>query len=368
MFVNNGKISDRQTFRLYIFDLIGIGTLLLPPYLAKLTGCDGIFCILLGSLAGYIYLRYLGFLLGKMKTDAGTFLQQQHGKIVQYLSFGFVCIHSIFTAGFCAYVFGNAMKHTLIKDESFTLILFITIILAAYAVGGGIESRARVYEVLFWVILVPYIAMMLFTIKDFEMEYVDTFFISPTQNLLEGCYLVFLFLTPLFFSIFLLGKKEEKSKKFGTQMIRIVTKSLLISTIIFLGSYILLLGNFGANSLSEMRYPVVTLMSTVQFKGNFLKRMDALMLAVWFFTLFALINFHMHYGADMMKKIKSSEGSKRVGQIIVTAILVYIIAYAMNVSSSFVELFLDYYSYIAVPIMIIGPALLLIKGNLKNKN
>ena len=35
-FVNNGKISGRQTMRLYVFDLMGIATLLLPPYLAGL--------------------------------------------------------------------------------------------------------------------------------------------------------------------------------------------------------------------------------------------------------------------------------------------------------------------------------------------
>ena len=59
MYVENEKISDRQTFRLFVFDLLGIATLLLPPYLAKLTGVDGIFAILLGGTSGYIYLRYL---------------------------------------------------------------------------------------------------------------------------------------------------------------------------------------------------------------------------------------------------------------------------------------------------------------------
>ena len=45
MYADNGKISNRQTFRLYVFDLMGISTLLIPPYLAKLSGNDGIFAI-----------------------------------------------------------------------------------------------------------------------------------------------------------------------------------------------------------------------------------------------------------------------------------------------------------------------------------
>ena len=52
MYINNGKISSRQTMRLYVFDLMGIATLLLPPYLAKLCGANGVYAILLGTGAG----------------------------------------------------------------------------------------------------------------------------------------------------------------------------------------------------------------------------------------------------------------------------------------------------------------------------
>uniref|UniRef100_UPI0040576F67 GerAB/ArcD/ProY family transporter n=1 Tax=Agathobacter sp. TaxID=2021311 RepID=UPI0040576F67 len=357
MYVDNGKISDRQTFRLFVFDLLGIGTLLLPPYLAKLTGIDGVFAILLGGVCGYIYLRYLGFIIGKINTDAGSYLQQNAKKPIQWLFFGYVSLHSIFTAGFCAYVFGNLMQHALLKEESFGLILLLTMLLAAYAIGGGIESRARVYEVLFWFVFIPYVIMLLFSIRDVKIEYLDSFFDVQTRPFLEGSYLVFLLLTPLFFSIFLLEKRNAAKGAYGSSIIKIVTKSLLFSVVVFLGSYVILVGCFGEKGLASMRYPIITLMSTVQFKGSFLKRMDALMLGVWFFTLFALINLHLHYGVEMMKKIK---GSAHMWQIAIATSLVYIVAYAMENSENFLRLFLGYYSYVAVPVMLAGPALLLL--------
>ena len=356
MYVENGKISDRQTFRLFVFDLLGIGTLLLPPYLAKLTGVDGIFAILLGGILGYVYLQYLGFIIRKIKADAGTYLQQNSPKWVQWGAFGFISFHSIFTAGFCAYVFTNLMRHSLLKEESFTVILFVTMLLAAYAIVGGIESRARVYEVLFWFIFIPYVIMMLFSIRDIKVEYLSSFFDVQTRPFLEGTYLVFLLLTPLFFSIFLLEKNNTKSNIYGKDMITMVSRALLFSVVIFLGSYLILVGCFGEQGLSAMRYPIVTLMSTVQFRGSFLKRMDALMIGVWFFTLFALINFHLHYGVEMMRKIKKSKGFWQIG--IATA-LVYGIAYMMQNSESFVRVFLGYYSYVAVPFMVLVPLLLL---------
>ena len=180
------------------------------------------------------------------------------------------------------------------------------------------------------------------------------------MDLLKGIYLVFLLITPLFFSLFLIGEKE---KNYGSSMRKTVTGALLLTTILLLGSYVLLVGNFGAKSLSTMRFPVITLMSTIQFEGNFLKRMDALMVAVWFFTLFALLNLHLHYAVKMGKELwqrkRSSKGYK-AGFIIVPALAVYGVAYGLEYFEAGLELFLQYYSYVAVPFMVIGPGILLL--------
>ncbi len=64
MFAENHKISGRQTFRLLTYDLLGLGTLMIPPFLAKDAGTDGVFCIFLGMVAGVLYLKMLGVVLG----------------------------------------------------------------------------------------------------------------------------------------------------------------------------------------------------------------------------------------------------------------------------------------------------------------
>lgn len=356
MYVENGKISNRQTLRLFVFDLMGIATLLIPPYLAKLCGVDGIFAVLAGALLGFVYLFYLGWIMKRMGMDLNSYLRSQTKPVVRGIVLIFVMVHSILTAGFCGYVFAKLMQYSLIQESSFPLVLLVIMILAAYAVSGGIESRARVYEVLFWFVLVPYVAMMLASVKNFEIEYVTGFSSTGRQAFLEGVYLVFLFFTPLFFALFLIGEKE---KNYGRNVIKTVSVSICIAAVILLGSYILLIGNFGRNSLSTMQYPVVTLMSTVQFKGNFLKRMDSLMLAVWFFTLYALLNLHLHYGANTMKEIFSKK-KKTPLYAVLAAVLVYGVGYCMYASPDWVWTFVNYYSYIAVPVMVAGPGIVLL--------
>ena len=356
--MNNGKISNRQTFRLYVFDLMGIATLLLPPYLAKLCGTAGVYAILLGTGGGLLYLFYLGWIMRKMDSDIVTYLRESVAPWLGKFTYLVVLLHSVLTGGFCAYVFANLMQHSLVEDSSYGAILFLIVLVAAYAVRGGIESRARVYEVLFWLILIPYIAMMLASVRDFEVAYVQGILNPMSRNLFEGSYLVFLLLTPLFFSLFLVG---EKDKNYGGNIVKITTGSVLFSAGILLGSYILLLGNFGANSLAQIRFPIVTLMSTIQFEGNFLKRMDALMLAVWFFTLYALLNLHLHYGVRMCSELVNRiEKRSSWWQVVLPAAGVFAVAYGMYQDSSWLPIFLKYYSYVAVPFMVVLPVILLL--------
>ena len=360
-YTNNGKISNRQTLRLYVFDLMGIATLLIPPYLAKLCGANGLYAIALGTGGGFLYLFYLGWIMKHMRTDIVTYLKEGNGPWTGRCFFAITFLYSILTAGFCAYVFANLMQYSLVKETPYAVILFLIILAAVYAVHGGIESRARVYEVIFWFILVPYIVMMLASIRNFEWSYIQPALEWNSANLGKGAYLVFLFFTPLFFSLFLIGEKE---KNYGRNVVKTICVSILISGILLLGSYVLLVGNFGARSLAELRFPIVTLMSTVQFEGNFLKRMDALMLAVWFFTLYALLNLHLHYGVRMLTELSRK---KSWYQTVCPGAAAFLVAFGFYLEEKFRWLFIAYYSYGVVFFIVVAPIVVLWIGKRKQR-
>ena len=96
MFSENNQISGRQVFRLLTYDFLGMGTLLLPTMLADTAGRDGIFCILAGILATFLYLKLLRYLLKGMKTSYPDFLKQKCGKYaVMYSGADIFCILSL---------------------------------------------------------------------------------------------------------------------------------------------------------------------------------------------------------------------------------------------------------------------------------
>ena len=77
MFSDNHQISGRQVFRLLTYDILGIGTLLIPTVLSQTAGEDGIFCIMAGVILALIYLKVLKGLLVRIGKSYVEYLMQR---------------------------------------------------------------------------------------------------------------------------------------------------------------------------------------------------------------------------------------------------------------------------------------------------
>ena len=308
MFSENQKISLRQTYRLFVFDLLGVGTLLLPTQLARLCGNDGIFCILFGGILGFGYLFLLGAALKKMRMDFLEYTKKHMQGWIRKVLLLYLVLYSLLFAGFCSNVFANLIQYSLIPEESYALILLLILLVSAYAVSGGMESRARVYEILFLFVLLPLVIMLVAAAKDVEPSFWLPLFTFQIGDFWRGSYLVFAAISIIFYILFFPSCVKEKEQK---KLVGCVGIALSITIVILGALYLILVGTFGSAALSNMRFPAVTLMSTVQVKGNFLKRTDALMLGVWFFTLFALLNLHVYYASKMAQELVNHKEMNR---------------------------------------------------------
>ena len=77
----------------------------------------------------------------------------------------------ILLAGYVAYHFTNIILKYLLREESFLLILFILVLLAVYGLSGGLEGRARAYEILFWFVMAPLFLMLLSALDEISVDY-----------------------------------------------------------------------------------------------------------------------------------------------------------------------------------------------------
>ena len=307
-FAQNESISPRQLYRLYVFNLLGVGTLVLPNNLARL-GKYGFISIALGVFMAWLFM----WIVSEVRERRKNIYDRGYDKITyaKMLIYDLIiAAYELSQAAFLAWIFVKLIRDSLIPDESFTAVLLVIMAVCAYALSGGVECRARVYEVVFFFVLIPLAAMLLFAISDVRLDYLmieDRIGVEfGIADIFAGAYYVFAASISVFNILFV----RERSV---SQIRWSVSKAILTYAGILFLLYAVLLGSFGKYSLSEIEFPAVVLMSDVQIKGSFFKRADALMLSVWFFTLFSVLNMSLYYAV-----LRCENFAKNTAKVILT--------------------------------------------------
>ena len=368
MFSENNQISGRQVFRLLTYDFLGMGTLLLPTMLADTAGRDGIFCILAGILSTFLYLKLLRYLLKGMKTSYPDFLKQKCGKVCGYVLWGGYFLYFILMASYTAYLFSTLMLNGLVENVSFYLVLLLILLLAFYGMAGGIEGRARVYEILFWFLMIPLFLMLFAACREVKPAYWSPVFVADGKEVLSGSYYVLFCYSMVSIVLFLKEYVADRRKCVGA-----AEKAVWFSGGVFAALYLILIGLFGAEALAQMKFPAVTMMSRVQVTGGFLKRTDAFMFSIWFFTLYAMLNSMVFYSGNLAAKVIRDcggylEGKKRMLPYLILLLLVYGVTVLFYRNQQFLDCVTFLLWKIGTPFVVGVPVLLFLTGERKKHN
>ena len=368
MFSENNQISGRQVFRLLTYDFLGMGTLLLPTMLADTAGRDGIFCILAGILSTFLYLKLLRYLLKGMKTSYPDFLKQKCGKVCGYVLWGGYFLYFILMASYTAYLFSTLMLNGLVENVSFYLVLMLILLLAFYGMAGGIEGRARVYEILFWFLMIPLFLMLFAACREVKPAYWSPVFVADGKEVLSGSYYVLFCYSMVSIVLFLKEYVADRRKCVGA-----AEKAVWFSGGVFAVLYLILIGLFGAEALAQMKFPAVTMMSRVQITGGFLKRTDAFMFSIWFFTLYAMLNSMVFYSGNLAAKVIRDcggylEGKKRMLPYLILLLLVYGVTVLFYRNQQFLDCVTFLLWKIGTPFVVGVPVLLCLTGERKKHN
>ena len=367
MFSENNQISGRQVFRLLTYDFLGMGTLLLPTMLADTAGRDGIFCILAGILSTFLYLKLLRYLLKGMKTNYPDFLKQKCGKVCGYVLWGGYFLYFILMASYTAYLFSTLMLNGLVENISFYLVLLLILLLAFYGMAGGIEGRARVYEILFWFLMIPLFLMLFAACREVKPAYWSPVFMADGKEVLSGSYYVLFCYSMVSIVLFLKEYVADRKKCVGA-----AEKAVWFSGGVFAALYLILIGLFGVEALAQMKFPAVTMMSRVQVTGGFLKRTDAFMFSIWFFTLYAMLNSMVFYSGNLAERVIRDcggylEGKKRMLPYLILLLLVYGVTVLFYRNQQFLDCVTFLLWKIGTPFVVGVPVLLCLTGRKPNR-
>lgn len=348
MDIENNKISGRQLGRMVFYDYFALTILVLPGIVAKAAGMDGFFALAAGCAAGYGLLVLVLISMKEMRRNGKTYdsyLRGYFGSFFTTMILLAELLTALFGAAYGLYLLCVISRQYLIRETPVWLVLAILTGLAVYALNAGIESRGRMYEMMFWVVLIPLLLLFFLAAHNVEADRWVPVFCTAGAKMFKSSYVVFAFFAG---SVFLPMLMENVSEH--ADVTRVIRQGFLFSACANLILFLLLTGIFGAQTVATMDEAVVTLTAMVKIPGGFFERQDALLCAILLVSMFAFVENMFGYMVWCVKKINQKCAHR--WYLPAAGAVMYVLAVCMNRSQRFRFLLARVYLSIAVPVLV----------------
>ena len=216
--------------------------------------------------------------------------------------------------------------------------------------------------------MIPLFLMLFAACREVKPVYWSPVFVADGKEVLSGSYYVLFCYSMVSIVLFLKEYVADRKKCVGA-----AEKAVWFSGGVFAALYLILIGLFGVEALAQMKFPAVTMMSRVQVTGGFLKRTDAFMFSIWFFTLYAMLNSMVFYSGNLAEKVIRDcggylEGKKRMLPYLILLLLVYGVTVLFYRNQQFLDCVTFLLWKIGTPFVVGVPVLLCLTGERKKHN
>ncbi|MGB8453792.1 MAG: endospore germination permease [Anaerocolumna sp.] len=365
MFSNNEKISLRQLTRLLIFDLFSVSGLIIPRIATASAGKDGLITIILATLYAFIY---AWILLSLSKCTGGNYLDYSNRSIGKILTFLIGILYIVKLSACCVFaarLFGEVINQTLLADTDPRVIIIMLLIVSAYAASKGFEVRARIAEVLYFIVLIPIFIFLLLGLHKIQFANLTPLFTEGAGNIFLGGYNVFLtysILEVLLFAAPLVKLKNSDIKK-GKRLLHYVSHSIIVVGILDVLLFVVTLGILGQGETEQKLWSMVTVIQIIKMPGGFIQRQDAIVLGIWMLSIFSIISAFFYYITYIGRYIFRISNQN---YLMVPFILLLFGASVIPIETEqFFHYFEYYMKYIGMPQSIILPVIIVFIGKVK---
>lgn len=361
MFSNNMKISDQQLKKMLVFDMISISILIIPYIAAKGAGKDGLIAIVIAGLAAICYGLLMLYFCKQIKMDYMTCGKQTLGTFLYFLFGLLYLIKFFFSAVFVLTLFSTVIHETILANTSSRLILLFLIAVSVFYASKMMETRARLVELLYYIVLIPLLLLFLlgfFKVNPANLLPLGTNGTLPVIKTGYAAFLTFSAVELILFATPSVSGANENSK-FRRKVIQAITVVSIFNLVVFI-VVTGLLGTFGA---TEKLWSTITVMQMIEIPGGFVHRQDAMMLSFWLISIFTVTSTLFHYLCQITKSIT---GSKKQHYILIAyAVVLYAITMQPLNLDTLYYYFGRYISCIGLPQSILLPVLLIITGKIR---
>ncbi|MGN0437219.1 MAG: GerAB/ArcD/ProY family transporter [Lachnospiraceae bacterium] len=329
MFSRNGKISQKQFRRMIMLPVFASCIFVLPFAGAVLFKGSLVWGLIIFFAFACIYVSGMCAIGCEYAKDEEVIGKVEDSsfkwKIINFSQILRQTIHLSFYIVLSIAILGEAqvpfMKGSSTNSVWNLLVVLPLVLIGLYGANRNVEKIGRLYEMLFWLIFIPFIIMILFGLKEVNYE---VFIPQKEMNLWKiviCSYALLTFVIPAEQFLFLRPNIIQKETQKRQDMISFLFVVLSVGLVILLSLFIL--GIYGVNGASLEEMVTVDIMRYIRLPLGILERFDVLM--VWFFMLgcFVLICSSLFFGGYFAEKI--NYGKKifwLIGMVVVSLLLV----------------------------------------------
>ena len=365
----NEKITLRQLQALIIISAMGTGVIVLPRRAAEYAGSDG-WMIVLGLVVLAMAIGALISTAARLR-PADTFINSTGyflSRPVAYTFGAVLWLKLVVTAGLELRIFMLVVQEVLLKHTPLSIVSITMLVISAYAAVKGIETRARLAEVLLALMILPFMALIVIALLDMDWSNLQPVFTTPPITLLEGSLRLGFMFTGLE-CLLLVSPYISEEKK----MRKAVITSLGFAGIIITLITMLTMAKFG-RGVADQPWPVLRMMDMLNLPGAFIERQEALVFSFWIITTFAFINALLFFGGVLIKDVfqpqKSTHHPSRANRIwqagvLVTAFAVFIVSCISWDAHDIYRRLDAIYLYLGVFYLVILPVILILASKFR---
>lgn len=305
MFVrSNDKITSGQASLFLTNTVLGAGILTLPRSVTQSAKTpDSWMSVLLGGLI----VMFVIFVMVKLSQQfPGKTVYQYSKGIVGTLPGGFLSslliIYFIIIAGFEIRVLAEITMFFLLEGTPVWAIVIPFIWVGAYLVFGGINSIARVYQIIFPISLFILILCYILSIRIFDINHLRPVLSEGLMPVIKGLKSTVLVYT---------GCEVVMTITAFMQHPQHAVKSMLagigIPMVLYLLTVIVVVGGLSIDSVTTSTWPTIDLVRSFEISGFFFERFEFPLLVIWMmqmFCNFCSFFFNASLGISQVFKLK----------------------------------------------------------------
>ncbi|MDR1687647.1 MAG: endospore germination permease [Clostridiales bacterium] len=295
----NEKISARQFQILFVMNVFGTGVLSLPAQAAQFAKQDAWIAALISVLFALLSV-FLITSLGRV-IIGHSFSASLVGiisKPVAYLICALFAGKLIVTAALQLRISSEMIKHTLLARTPLYVIAMLFILLSFYAASFGIETRARLAELLFLAVFLPTCAVLLYTALKTDYTNILPVLTAEPKDLLKGGLINSAAFTALELCLIsqMFAVKREKLRKSAIGAVILTGVLMCFVTVITICA-------FGYPQTARNMWAVSDMFNAVSLPGSFVERQDAISAGFWIVSGFMFISAYIFYTRHLLFEI-----------------------------------------------------------------